>query len=1044
MVTKEKFLVVVSILEGRKFPKRSHHQLLIETRFDGELLATDPVSHGETPELCTELAWELSKKALHQHRLQRTPIKLVCYALDTSTNARESIGYVMLDLRTAILQEASPAKVPVTSKWYPLLNSKYNRHKPQLKVGVALEADTQAKDESFRAKAAPPRSAMGLPEDEVSQHEIPPSSLKPILNDAEGCYQIGPPDSCTESFVLSVTIAYAANLAQLVPSSIPLPSRDKGFFFFYSLFGNDVTNEPFHDLLNPSFTAERASVRLRSSVHALQMMFAREPALSIHLCCGDQSLGSCEVPWSSMLRPNSDAINRQPLIIEGSFHLNPPLQVRGVLPPGDNTACVGASVVLRREEIPIQPVIPKVPPTYGTAQPTRTPPHTPPQITTPPKPPMAVQGKGKKPSEEAAAPQCLNSPAGSQDSYTMPTDSSRTDADIGSIKEEEAKTRDKKDGPRQTTAAQDARRLPDPRTQPQQQPVRDETSTSTTQPHVMIEALAHHFSMSIDLRSVKNIETTTNLNIYLRYLYPFFGSVSPILTHPPIEVRRHTEVLLPHSFCSFNLAATVQQLQETLLRVPLLVEVWHRDRMTKDQLLGVARVSLAGVLRAEKARIVHPSGTGAEGTRQIHSESVTAETTSDGKPNRLAELHVVLGLEDYGPIRAQQVVLGSEATSSSSTHPVLHHQARQPPPQPPSPEQVPAPDPRETAEYKAALELEMWKEQHVRSFESQLKDKELQHLRSLTEEWKRKDREREALVVKKLEEHSRLEDQLRHAFADIEKREQQLAANESEVMRLRTDLQREQERQVTEMREVSRRMKEDHISQMEIEKSKVRLLEEEKQHLSKLLSQSQTQLQEKDREFQTFRDQLNNKPEIRLQSDLSLLTLEKVELERKLESVTKSKIHYKQQWGRALKELARLKQREQSEAKARLKREQQELEHMRLRYLAAEEKEVVKSERQQLDEIKGELNRLKQQEVDKEQKAHQQQTPSPRETNPEHKENTQPQGVGHIDPGIEAHVARLIEERDTLLRTGVYTHQDRIISELDRQIRESIAQGHVV
>lgn len=33
-----------------------------------------------------------------------------------------------------------------------------------------------------------------------------------------------------------------------------------------------------------------------------------------------------------------------------------------------------------------------------------------------------------------------------------------------------------------------------------------------------------------------------------------------------------------------------------------------------------------------------------------------------------------------------------------------------------------------------------------------------------------------------------------------------------------------------------------------------------------------------------------------------------VELERKLESTTKSKLHYKQQWGRALKELARFKQ----------------------------------------------------------------------------------------------------------------------------------------
>ena len=50
---------ILFIWPGRKFPKRSRHQLLIETRFDGELLATDPVSHGETPELCTELAWEV-------------------------------------------------------------------------------------------------------------------------------------------------------------------------------------------------------------------------------------------------------------------------------------------------------------------------------------------------------------------------------------------------------------------------------------------------------------------------------------------------------------------------------------------------------------------------------------------------------------------------------------------------------------------------------------------------------------------------------------------------------------------------------------------------------------------------------------------------------------------------------------------------------------------------------------------------------------------------------------------------------------------------
>lgn len=43
-----------------------------------------------------------------------------------------------------------------------------------------------------------------------------------------------------------------------------------------------------------------------------------------------------------------------------------------------------------------------------------------------------------------------------------------------------------------------------------------------------------------------------------------------------------------------------------------------------------------------------------------------------------------------------------------------------------------------------------------------------------------------------------------------------------------------------------------------------------------------------------------------------------------------------------------------------------------------------------------------------------------------------------LDTSVDEHVARLVEERDTLLRTGVYTSQDKIIAELDRQIREAI------
>ena len=70
-----------------------------------------------------------------------------------------------------------------------------------------------------------------------------------------------------------------------------------------------------------------------------------------------------------------------------------------------------------------------------------------------------------------------------------------------------------------------------------------------------------------------------------------------------------------------------------------------------------------------------------------------------------------------------------------------------------------------------------------------------------------------------------------------------------------------------------------------------------------------------------------------MQSDMNLLLLEKSELERKIESITKSKVHYKQQWGRALRELARVKLNEQEAAQARLKKQQDELDHMKMRYV---------------------------------------------------------------------------------------------------------------
>ncbi|XP_010157510.1 PREDICTED: centrosomal protein of 120 kDa [Eurypyga helias] len=496
------------------------------------------------------------------------------------------------------------------------------------------------------------------------------------------------------------------------------------------------------------------------------------------------------------------------------------------------------------------------------------------------------------------------------------------------------------------------------------------------------------------------------------------------MTSPPVEVRKNMEVFLPQSYCAFDFATIPHQLQDTFFRLPLLVELWHKDKTAKDLLLGLARLQLSDVLASEKTRFL--GGSGEQCWRQTYNETVSV-TAAQGSGNKIAELSYAITLEDYGLVKMQEILLSdsSQCLGDGQQQHVPHTQPRVP---------ENNPEPRETLEYKAALELEMWKEMQEDIFENQLKRKEMAHMETLAEEWKKRDREREALVKKKVAEYTVLEEKLHKNLRDLDKRERQLFSAESELQRVKKELQAEHERHLQELQDSVRRAREDSAHQVELERSKIKQVEQDKLRLQQQLYEAENKHKMLEKEFQQYKEQQSNKPETQLQSEITLLTLEKVELERKLESATKSKLHYKQQWTRALKELARFKQREQENAMAHLKKQQQELEHLRLRYLAAEEKELGKTDRQELEDIRNELNRLKQQEEERKQL-----------------QDVRDNSAGRVDSlhsrklneNMGDYLSRLIEERDTLLRTGVYSHEDHIVSELDRQIREAIAKGNI-
>ncbi|NXP55906.1 CE120 protein, partial [Heliornis fulica] len=964
---------------GRYFPKRPKHMLIVEAKFDDEQLATDPVEHTDQPEFATELAWELDRKALHQHRLQRTPIKLQCFALDLLSSAKESIGYIVLDLRPVQEKKQAP-------KWYPLLSNKYTKFKSELQVGVVLETDSKALDDGFKAKEAPPREGK-VP---AILSGLDPGSIAPVLNEEEGYHQIGPAEYCREYFVLSVTIAFATQLEQLVPSTMKLPERQPEFFFYYSLLGNDVTNEPFTDLIHANFEPERASVRIRSTADVLQVYLCTQSKLQIHLCCGYQSLGSTEIPLSGLLKKGNMEITQHPVAIEGSFVLVPPNRAKQKLPqlPLDMAPTVGVSVILQKESLSAQPLIPSNVPTE----------------------PKERQEKVLSPiSRKTEGLQQRSQNILSQAEHSSPAEDQATASEVESLKFEKG-TQLKKDDNGPISASQHNHAG----TSSSSEPVLSEK--------IVIPAASHHFCFSIDLRSIRGLEVGFPINCVLRYSYPFFGSTAPIMTSPSVEVRKNIEVFLPQSYCAFDFATTPHQLQDTFLRLPLLVELWHKDKTAKDLLLGVARIQLSNVLASEKTRFL--GGNGEQCWRQTCNEAVRV-TAAQGSGNRIAELSYAMTLEDYGLVKMREVLV-----SDSSQHVGAGQQRHVPPTQPRCALEN-HPEPRETLEYRAALELEMWKEMQEDIFENQLKEKEKAHMKALAEEWKKRDREREALVKKKVAEYTLLEEQLQKTLRDLDKRERQLVSAESELQRLKKELQAEHERKLQELQDFVRRAREECAHQIELERSKIKQLEEDRLRLQQQLYEAESKHKNLEKEFQQYKEQQSRKPEIQLQSEINLLSLEKVELERKLESATKSKLHYKQQWTRALKELARLKQREQENAMAHLKKQQQELEHMRLRYLAAEEKDLGKTDRQELEDIRNELNRLKQQEEERKQL-----------------QDVKDNSSGRVDSlhsrklneSMDDYLSRLIEERDTLLRTGVYNHEDHIVSELDRQIREAIAK----
>ena len=261
-----------------------------------------------------------------------------------------------------------------------------------------------------------------------------------------------------------------------------------------------------------------------------------------------------------------------------------------------------------------------------------------------------------------------------------------------------------------------------------------------------------------------------------------------VRTLPAVMLKHKGEVTLPTPGCAVKCesGADKDKMLLALGAEPLLVELYHHDKYTRDLLLGIATVDMVKVLS------VRPQVQGLR-TRYEHVQTVPfiapaegllpealagdAATTSDGtSPTRqaVALLSVMLRLDFIDkppPIQSRTRKATPRATAAVAAAP----QRADPPSSP------------------KAAQLDAHKRRDVAKLKVELKEKEEERLERLTREWNAHEARRAAEARAQARAMSDVTRQLKHKLAQLMRHEEVLHATADQLALRGAALERQSE-----------------------------------------------------------------------------------------------------------------------------------------------------------------------------------------------------------------------------------------------------------
>ncbi|VDD80542.1 unnamed protein product [Mesocestoides corti] len=1067
MSQQDRYLIVLSLISGRNFADKSPGSLVVEAKLDGEVLVTDPVAHTHSPQFDQELAWEVDRQTLKQHRLHRSSIKLQLFSVEgggSSKLAREPLGYVVLDVRSASERQVY--------KWFQVLSS---RCRPSPEVYCGLYIDQEGASDGAKCVSL-----------EVKRYSEPGQS-----GDGE-IIQIGPTTPAVDDFALSISVVSFLHLLNLLPSDLVPASSLSNLRLGLRFAGQDYSSAVFNEQDCTKLTANQWTFTIRSTVDFLRAYFSQDNAIGITFFLNDKPIGRTQSNLSSLGYRIGKSLP-QPINADATFTLSA-LQGQGT-----------ASLVLQFNLEQIAPM------KSGDAGNETT------HVTDEP----STQQSNNALSTIESSPEekiqqlvslflsslceeclvllfCLIPPIQNDECLSPPT--LDIDRALGPPLANQQSMESTNQGTSSTTAFSQA-------------------PPGATQPH--------RFCYTIELRTIRACYTPENdVYVYARYVYPLFGTTNPIMTLPPIQLSSSEAKHFSQGLCAFELAADSAEFKSRLSDEPLMTQILARSpgSGSEESLIGWAIIPLADVFTKPVADMkswssttpatvtsttasitttttnttitttstsATSANTAVTGTTTSSSSSTTATTSSSinattttsittasittATTNTTTKTTVTFTSSSTNATTTSSsstttsITTKTTATSTTSTttntvttdvsflwkFPIgvtLYYSnllrlstttagrhgyteaptayLQQPGDHELSTGQLqPLTNIRHTPEYRAALELELWKAKEEESFKTNLKFREQKMLVVFAEEWKRRENEREALCKKKIQEYRVLEDKLQNVLGTLMDREREFTFREAAFKQAQREYEKDLDRREKElMSSVKERVKEAEQA-LRVEQERSRCLSDELSQLREKYHDLVEKVAIEQRRPQTVsqeaagtsstsgvEEQVRREQEEvrRLQFELVRVTTELTSAQgqiaataRRLDAALRGRLRYKELWTRALHEVARLRQEAENTTKHALQRREAEVEGLRKEYrLLVHGGDTAVANNALTETVEDGT-----------------------------KHPLSPQKPATSDPVLEAQLNRLTEERQNLLASGVYCEEDELIVDLDREIK---------